>query len=180
MKAQSGLTLIEVLIAVVVLAIGLLGIAGLQSAALSNNLIAYQYTQASTLAQATIERMRANRQGVLEGAYLLEAAAGPPSAPVNCASAACSPAQQAKWDLANIYAQLLPAPAPGPVTANLQNGPRGMLPGGRLSITCVGGCTDTDLRIVTIYWDVNRNNAAGTACTSGRDQLRCLRLGYIP
>ena len=38
-----------------------------QSAALANNLISYQYTQASTIAQAMLERMRANRDGVLAG-----------------------------------------------------------------------------------------------------------------
>ncbi len=174
---QRGLTLIEVLIAVLVLAVGLLGIAGLQSAALSNNLISYQYTQASSLAQAMIERMRANRDGVLSGAYVLTAAASPPAAAVNCATSACTSAQQAQWDIAAIYSQI----SSSANITNIPNGPRAVLPGSRLSITCdPAGCAADSLRIVTVYWDAGRNGATGTNCGSERNQLRCLRLGYLP
>lgn len=177
-RAEAGLTLIEVMVAVLVLAIGLLGIAGLQSAALANNLISYQYTQASTLAQALIERMRANRQAVIAGDYLLAANASAPTASANCGAsgARCSPRQQARWDLAMLYAQL----SADADTSNLQNGPRAILPGGRLSVSCEAGCSDTALRIVTIYWDAARSGATGTDCSDGRSQLRCLRLGYLP
>lgn len=174
----AGLTLIEVMVAVLVLAVGLLGIAGLQSAALANNLISYQYTQASTLAQALIERMRANRQAVLDGSYLLAAAATPAAASVDCAASGvrCSPQQQAQWDLATLYAQLSAAAN----TANLPAGPRAILPSGRLSVSCESGCGERALRVVTIYWDAARSGATGTACSDGRDQLRCVRLGYLP
>ena len=172
-RSQSGLTLIEVLIAVVVLAIGLLGIAGLQSAALSNNLISYQYTQASTLAQSMIERMRANREGVRSGAYAIAANATPPVASVNCASTVCSSGQQAQWDIAAIYTQL----SASADATNIPSGPRGVLPGSRLSIECAGGsCTADSLRIVTVYWDASRKNPSTIDC----DCLRCIRLGYLP
>lgn len=172
-RRQTGLTLIEVLIAVVVLAIGLLGIAGLQSAALSNNLISYQYTQASSLAQAMIERMRANRDGVRSGAYAIAADATPPAAGVNCASTACTSAQQAQWDIAVIYTQL----SASVDTTNVPDGPRGMLPGSHLSITCDGGtCNPDSLRIVTVYWDASRRAPEEINC----DVLRCIRLGYLP
>ncbi len=172
-RHQTGLTLIEVLIAVVVLAIGLLGIAGLQSAALSNNLISYQYTQASSLAQAMIERMRANRDGVRNGAYAIAADATPPAAAVNCASSACTSAQQAQWDIATIYSQVSSSVG----TTNIPSGPRGMLPGSRLSITCdPATCTAESLRIVTVYWDASRRNPSAIDC----DVLRCIRLGYLP
>lgn len=177
-QAAAGLTLIEVMVAVLVLAVGLLGIAGLQSAALANNLISYQYTQASTLAQALIERMRANRQAVIAGAYLLAADAPAPAANANCAAAGvrCSSAQQALWDLASINAQLSATAD----TTNLPSLPRAILPGGRLSVHCESGCGETALRVATIYWDAARNGATGTDCSGGRDQLRCLRLGYLP
>ena len=173
LRRQSGLTLIEVLIAVVVLAIGLLGIAGLQSAALSNNLISYQYTQASSLAQAMIERMRANRDAVRSGAYAIAANATPTAASVNCAASACTPTQQAQWDIAAVYSQLSASAS----TTNIPNGPRGMLPGSHLSIECAGGtCNPDSLRIVTIFWDASRRNPSAINC----DVLRCLRLGYLP
>ncbi|MCB1919948.1 MAG: type IV pilus modification protein PilV [Candidatus Competibacteraceae bacterium] len=66
-RLQHGFTLIEVLVTVVVLAIGLLGLAGLQATALKYNSTAYQRSQAVILAYDIIERMRANQtQGVLE------------------------------------------------------------------------------------------------------------------
>ena len=173
MKRAAGMTLIEVLIAVLVLAIGLLGIAGLQSAALSNNLISYQYTQASALAQAMTERMRANRDGVRRGAYAIAADATPPAAPVNCAVSACSPIEQAQWDIAAIYAQL----SSSANTANIPNGPRAVLPGSRLSIDCDGGsCAADSLRIVTVYWDGSRRRPDTIDC----EVLHCIRLGYLP
>lgn len=173
MRRQAGLTLIEVLIAVVVLAIGLLGIAGLQSAALANNLISYQYTQASTIAQAMLERMRANRDGVLAGSYSLEPGATVPAATANCSTAICSPAEQAQWDIAAIVARL----SINADDANLSDGPRGVLPGSHLSITCdESPCTADSLRIVTVYWDAARRDPDTVDC----DVLRCITLGYVP
>jgi type IV pilus assembly protein PilV len=56
----AGFTLIEVLVALVVLSIGLLGVAGLQIVGLRGNLSAASRTQASYLAEDIIDRMRAN------------------------------------------------------------------------------------------------------------------------
>lgn len=59
---QQGFTLIEVLVAVVVLAIGLLGLAGLQATAVRSNNSAYMRSQATVLAYDIADRMRVNRQ----------------------------------------------------------------------------------------------------------------------
>lgn len=66
---QRGVTLLEVLIAVLVLAVGLLGLAALQARALQENQGAYQRTQASILAYDMLDRMRANRPSVVAGTY---------------------------------------------------------------------------------------------------------------
>ncbi|MGH8598331.1 MAG: type IV pilus modification protein PilV [Gammaproteobacteria bacterium] len=58
--AQSGFTLLEVLISVFVLSIGLLGIAGLQMTSKRTNYEAVQRTNATMLAQELLERIRAN------------------------------------------------------------------------------------------------------------------------
>jgi type IV pilus assembly protein PilV len=58
--SAAGFTLIEVLVALVVLSIGLLGVAGLQIVGLRGNLSAASRTQASYLAEDIIDRMRAN------------------------------------------------------------------------------------------------------------------------
>lgn len=59
-QRQSGTSLIEVLVAVVILAIGLLGIAGLQLMSKQTTFDSSQRTTATMLANFIIERMRAN------------------------------------------------------------------------------------------------------------------------
>ena len=60
MQKQTGFTLIEVLVTVVILAVGLLGLAGLQATSLKFNSTAYQRSQATSLAYDIADRMRAN------------------------------------------------------------------------------------------------------------------------
>ena len=55
---QRGFTLLEVLIALVVLAVGMLGIAALQARGMQYNTDAYARTQATILAYDMIDRMR--------------------------------------------------------------------------------------------------------------------------
>ena len=69
MPRQKGFTLIEVLVAVIVLAIGLLGMAGLQATALRYTSTAYQRSQATSLAYDIADRMRANVGAARAGAY---------------------------------------------------------------------------------------------------------------
>lgn len=68
-QLQRGVGLIEVLIAVLVMAIGLLGIAALQATALRNNSSAMQRSQAVIQTYAILDAMRANLPGVSAGAY---------------------------------------------------------------------------------------------------------------
>jgi type IV pilus assembly protein PilV len=95
MKTNAGFTLIEVLIAVVVLAAGLLGLAALQTTTLSNNQSAYFRSQATQLAYDMSDRMRSNQVGVTAGNYNDAAATAD-----NCEAINCTPAQMAGYDLA--------------------------------------------------------------------------------
>lgn len=61
---QSGLSLLEVLIAIAVLAIGLLALARMQAFGLLNVERAYQRSQATVLAYAIADKMRANVSNV--------------------------------------------------------------------------------------------------------------------
>lgn len=72
---QSGFTLLEVMVAMLVLSIGLLGLAGLMASSMRNNQSAYHSTQATWLAYDILDRIRANRAGALAGDY--SAALGP-------------------------------------------------------------------------------------------------------
>ncbi len=60
LTSKNGFTLIEVLVAVVILALGLLGLAGLQASGLGNNQSAYNRSLATQLAYDMVDRMRAN------------------------------------------------------------------------------------------------------------------------
>ena len=60
---QSGMTLIEVLVAMVILASGVLGAAAVQLNALKHTDSALMTTQASFIAYAMLDRMRANSNG---------------------------------------------------------------------------------------------------------------------
>lgn len=68
-RRVAGFTLIESLIALLVLSIGLLGVAAMQLMGLRANNGAYQRTQATFLAQDIADRMRANRGAALNQQY---------------------------------------------------------------------------------------------------------------
>ena len=66
-KHLNGFTLLEVMIALLVLSIGLLGLAALQANTLKTNHGAYQRTQAIFLTYDMMDRLRANRTAALAG-----------------------------------------------------------------------------------------------------------------
>jgi type IV pilus assembly protein PilV len=66
---QRGVGLIEVLVAVLILALGLLGMAGLQSKSLRASQSSYARTQAVMLSYYMLDAMRADRNAALGGSY---------------------------------------------------------------------------------------------------------------
>lgn len=100
MNKNTGFTLIEVLIAMLVLAVGLLGLAALQASSLRNAQSAYNRSLATELAYDLADRMRANIPGIVT--YIT----GPATQIVNCENTlGCTSAQMAqndlyKWNLA--------------------------------------------------------------------------------
>jgi type IV pilus assembly protein PilV len=66
---QTGFSLIEVLIALLVISVGVLGVAGMQASGLRNNASAYHRTQANALAYDLLDSMRSNRAAALSGEY---------------------------------------------------------------------------------------------------------------
>jgi len=81
----DGFTLIEALIALLVLSIGLLGVAAMQLASLQANNGAFQRTQATFLAQDIADRMRANRVAAINGDYNFAVGDAAPVAPATVA-----------------------------------------------------------------------------------------------
>src|SRR4030095_5211790 len=70
-RLARGTTLIETLVALLVLSIGLLGIAGMQMTSLQNNRGAHLRSQAQVLSYDIADRMRANRIAALAGGYVI-------------------------------------------------------------------------------------------------------------
>lgn len=64
-RPQSGFTLVEVLVTVIILAIGILGLAGLQIAGMRSNHSAFLRTQATLAASDLMDRMRVNPTDVV-------------------------------------------------------------------------------------------------------------------
>ncbi|MCS3848979.1 type IV pilus assembly protein PilV [Xanthomonas arboricola] len=69
LSGQQGTTLIEVLISVLVMAIGLLGVAAMQAAALRSSQSSLERSQAVISTYTVLDAMRANRSAAIGGAY---------------------------------------------------------------------------------------------------------------
>ncbi|WP_227539330.1 MULTISPECIES: type IV pilus modification protein PilV [Marinobacter] len=141
MKSQ-GFTLIEILVTVFILAIGLLGLAGLLVDGMRNNQGAYLRTQASILAYDMADRIRANRaQAVGGGAYDGFTTVGASTNLPVCATqnGGCSPAQQVTVDLAQWARQIQG------VGSDMT-----LLPGGQGSIQFDAG---TEMFTISVQWD---------------------------
>jgi len=98
---SAGFSLFEVLIALVVLSVGLLGLASLQGQSISSSYNAHLRTQATSLAQSMVDRMRANREYAMLSTnhYHTEFSTPPPAVSVDCNSAICSQANMALFDV---------------------------------------------------------------------------------
>jgi type IV pilus assembly protein PilV len=158
-KAQQGVSLIEVLIAILILSVGLLGIAALQAATLRYQQGAWARAGAAVISTDLSERVRANpaikavSANVL-GNYSLQTSFAAQQAatltPASCASG-CTPSQLAAADL----------------TA-LQIAARQQLPQGAIIATPspVGAARFTNLNFTVLWFDKDFVDTTGTAIAS--------------
>jgi len=68
-RHSAGMTLIEVLVTLVIISVGLLGVAALQLTTVRNNYDAYVRSQAAVMASDMLDRMRANRADAMNNLY---------------------------------------------------------------------------------------------------------------
>lgn len=94
---QCGVGLIEVMVAVLVLTIGILGIVALQTKALQFSQESVSKSKAMMLAYEMVDRMRANPDSV--ASYLVDYGTAV-AAGANCETSTCSPTQMATYDKA--------------------------------------------------------------------------------
>jgi type IV pilus assembly protein PilV len=144
-RRHRGFTVVEVLVALVVLSVGLLGIAKLMLFAARSNDSAYLRSQATALAYEMLDTMRANRSAAIAHAYdtpLGTAAAG--ASP--CLAAACSAANLALYDVYTWKQRL--------AVGSLPVG-TGALPNGTGQVVTATSTTSPAVTtaIITVQWD---------------------------
>ena len=76
-SSTAGFTLLEVLIALIVLSLGLLGLAGLQMAALRNNQSSLQRSMAVVESYSIVDAMRVDRTNAINGLFDIALGAAP-------------------------------------------------------------------------------------------------------
>lgn len=153
---SGGFTMVEILITVLVLSVGLLGIARLQTAGIRLNHVSYLKSQAAVQAYDMADRLRENQQGVSAGAY--NSLAGSGSDP-GCIATLCT-----AWNLA-LHDQH---------TWNQVNAD--LLPAGQGSVERSG-----DFFVITVRWDENRTGVSGIGCDANNPaDLKCFRLRIRP
>lgn len=100
--SRRGFSLIEILVALLVLSIGLLGLAALQTTGLKFNHQSYERTQAVLQAYDIIDRMRANKSdtgNIINSNYDSVSLGYLPTVSQDCRSASCSGNQLAVFDV---------------------------------------------------------------------------------
>jgi len=150
---HRGFTLLEVLIAIVVLSIGLLGLAGLQAAGLRSNNGAYMRTMATQQTYDMADRIRANPAGIYVGTT------GAATATCLTTGLSCTPNALAAHDIFEWNA------------ANTN-----LLPSGQGTITASAAANSF---IITVRWDETRTGATGTNCTNNLNtDLTCFTMEF--
>jgi type IV pilus assembly protein PilV len=123
-SGQSGFGLFEILITIVIVAIGLLGLAAMQATGLKNNQSAYRGSQATVLAYDIADRMRTNTTAINNylTSYMTLAEAVEQGAVDSCkTTTGCTAAELAQTDLVD-WSTALEAQLPGPVGDITLNG----------------------------------------------------------
>lgn len=109
-ESQRGASLIETMVALFVLAIGLLGFAALLTNSLTMNQRAFTLSQAVFIANNLTERIRMNRDSAASyGILKTQELSGTPT---DCTSNTCTATQMAQWDLKEWF-DLLESSIPG-------------------------------------------------------------------
>lgn len=108
-KRQNGFSLIELLIAILILAVGLLGVAAMQTYSVKATSNSNLRGIALYLANNMADRIRANRQGFEDGDY--DSMAGAAQVAACLTAAGCSPQEMAnndKWEWQQTVQTTLP------------------------------------------------------------------------
>jgi len=160
----KGFTLIEILISVLIMAVGVLGATGLQLRGLDANRATYFRTEATHLANDIVNRMQVNPADYATIATPSTYVTGtPPVAPTNCTTTQCDPDQMAGFDLAQLYCGIRSTDTAGATHATCTTlGVTGSLPAGTAEIS-----RDANAYTITIGWSVNKTGTSSLSLVKG-------------
>ncbi|HOV56728.1 MAG TPA: type IV pilus modification protein PilV [Rhodanobacteraceae bacterium] len=165
---SRGFTLLEVLVAVLIFSLGLVGLAGLMVISVKTNQSAYLRTQAGFVAQSIADRIRLNRAAGPQnynGTYSQATVAGDP-----CAGASpCTPAAVVTRDTRYVWSNQIAS-----------------LPNASGTVNCVGALRDPTLIAspftgqctVTITWD-EASLGKGTLATPGSNSPTAQTFAWV-
>lgn len=164
-RRAGGFTLIEILVTLFVIALGILGTAGLQAVALKISHSGQLRSQAVILGLDLLERIEANNPAAIVGNY----APGtlPTSAAKDCSTSFCLPIELATYDLAqfnNLVAAQLPGATAtvtfagaGPFTYTVQiNWVERIAKDATTAVATTGGTVDTSGKTETLSYTVSK------------------------
>ena len=139
-NTQRGVSIVEALVALVVLSVGLLGIAGMFLESVRSNRTALTRTTAIQLVNDMADRIRSNRGG--RDSYNL-AEADTPTAKKDCSTNECTPDELAKFDLTQWYTA---------VRGTLPPGADGTMPKTSIVFTAGASTFDPGSYVITAQW----------------------------
>ena len=155
---SAGFTLLEVMVAMVIFSIGLLGLAGIQAVSLNNNQSAFTRTVSMQLAynMADVLRASTDNAGLVNNTFNSVTSAIPGSAPTSCVqkdgggAPNCTDANLASFEIFHWKKRI-----------------EKELPSGLGTVTRNG-----NVYTITIMWDEDRTGTTGTTCAD----LKCYTL----
>ena len=139
-KFQIGSSLVEVLVAMLIMAVGLLGLASLQVISIKNINNSQFRSLATTYAYDMVERMRSNPGGVSSNAYnAIDGSETEPSCTSSCSNAVIAQSDAYQWN--SLISQAVNV---------------GGLPNGLGTVTGDGSSF-----VITISWDEQDRDSSG-------------------
>ncbi|MCP4697864.1 MAG: type IV pilus modification protein PilV [Gammaproteobacteria bacterium] len=165
-RVMSGFTLIEMLVAIVVLSIGLLGVAALQSRGQQLTYGANVRTQGAILAYEIMDRIRANgtfaKDDVISGpgdgkGYIENEK---PTGIPDCMTDSCAAAELRTFDLGEWYDRL---------AASLPGGT------GKITASLKGGSTVTVEYVIEITWALQQTETREAGIDDAQPKTKTLR-----
>jgi len=182
-RRERGFSLIEVLVALIIVSVGLLGIAKMQALAYSSTGIASKRSLAAIQASSLASSMSANR------GYWASGLAPPVITVTGIAIASADPALAAGTNCAGVAVPCTPSQVAGYDMKAWVTALKALLPNDQANITCTQGVVPVNC-IVTITWTENQvalntqeaaaSNAAVAAGTPAALQLPSYTLYIQP